>query len=329
MQRTKRIAVIGALAGVSVSFGSAQAAVVSLNLDVFGTIGTVGTDFRSGAGDIAGVVPVGNWTGTWNGSFAQFGHGDMIDSDGNLTTIDMNVVGFNDFSIQGSQMAQDADGTWNRALLNGYSNAGAAVDPPVSTVTIDEISYSSYDIYVYFGSDDASRSGTVTDGTTTYSFNVLDDMVAGPNAVFQQTTDTGAGNPEANYAVFSGLSGAMQTITVNIPDFGGVSGVQIVDTGPSILEGDYDGSGFVSQGDLDLVLLNWGDSVAPAGFNEAAIPGGGPFDGLMSQNELDGVLLNWGDGTPPSLTTVPEPASLATLGVGLCLLFRGKSRGGR
>jgi len=74
------------------------------------------------------------------------------------------------------------------------------------------------------------------------------------------------------------------------------------------LTGDYNADGFVSQGDLDLVLLNWGDTTAPAGFDENALAGGGPFDNLISQNELDGVLLNWGNGTPP-VAAIPEPTS--------------------
>ncbi|MEM7625017.1 MAG: choice-of-anchor tandem repeat NxxGxxAF-containing protein [Planctomycetota bacterium] len=85
------------------------------------------------------------------------------------------------------------------------------------------------------------------------------------------------------------------------------------------LTGDYSGDGFVSQADLDLVLLSWGDGVLPAGFGEGAIPGGGPFDGLVSQNELDGVLLSWGDGTAPSFNVIPEPgvgaAFVALLGL--------------
>ena len=72
------------------------------------------------------------------------------------------------------------------------------------------------------------------------------------------------------------------------------------------LEGDHNGDGFISQADLDLVLLNWGGD-APAGWASDG------FDGTMSQNELDAVLLNWGNGTPPSVNAIPEPASVVLL----------------
>ncbi|MEM7626648.1 MAG: PEP-CTERM sorting domain-containing protein [Planctomycetota bacterium] len=82
---------------------------------------------------------------------------------------------------------------------------------------------------------------------------------------------------------------------------------------PSDLPGDYDGDGFVSQADLNLVLLNWGDTTLPAGWLAAD-----QFDGVaISQNELDGVLLNWGEGTPPSLTPIPEPTALSLIFIGV------------
>ncbi|MEL7088093.1 MAG: PEP-CTERM sorting domain-containing protein, partial [Planctomycetota bacterium] len=74
--------------------------------------------------------------------------------------------------------------------------------------------------------------------------------------------------------------------------------------------------------DLDLVLLNWGDNVLPAGFDTAGLPGGGPFDGLVSQNELDGVLLNWGDGSPPTVNAIPEPGVAGLLIAGMVGLRR-------
>ena len=95
----------------------------------------------------------------------------------------------------------------------------------------------------------------------------------------------------------------------------GSSGIFVANTVAQVLPGDYNGDGFVSQADLDLVLLNWGDTVMPDGFDPAAVPGnsGTVFDGLISQNELDGILLNWGDGNPPNLNAIPEPTTLALL----------------
>ncbi|MEM7576319.1 MAG: PEP-CTERM sorting domain-containing protein [Planctomycetota bacterium] len=79
--------------------------------------------------------------------------------------------------------------------------------------------------------------------------------------------------------------------------------------------GDYDDSGSVEQGDLNLVLNNWGQD---APFE----PNGDPFASLaVDQEELNRVLNNWGNtSNPPSFEgfTVPEPSALAMLG-GLAL----------
>ncbi len=84
--------------------------------------------------------------------------------------------------------------------------------------------------------------------------------------------------------------------------------------------GDYDDSGQVEQGDLDIVLQNWGTGTFTG--NESNLVGGGPFDGTVDQNELDGVLQNWGSTSAPDFAgaAVPEPASagaLAALAAGL------------
>ena len=131
---------------------------------------------------------------------------------------------------------QDADGSYNRELLNGYLNSGpAGWNPPIthSNVVISQIPYAAYNIIVYFSADTAGREGDVTDGGTTYSFNTIGaSSVSGSNAILTQTTDTSATyTTSANYAVFSNLSGASRTITVQMRDndeWGGIAGFQIV-----------------------------------------------------------------------------------------------------
>lgn len=212
-----------AVAAVVAVAAPAFSAVVSWNQDANGTV--------SGA-NVAGLVPVSNWNNSWPSNPTT----DLIDDSGAATTLDIAIASFNTWSVVGSHPGQDADTTYNKELLNGYLNAGPAVwNPPIiySEVAISEIPYASYDIIVYFSSDVAGREGDVTDGTTTYSFNsVGPPSVNGANALFAQTTDTGGSYlTAANYAVFSGLSGASQTIKVQMlenDEWAGIAGFQVV-----------------------------------------------------------------------------------------------------
>ncbi|MEM8782690.1 MAG: hypothetical protein AAGE65_07505 [Planctomycetota bacterium] len=91
----------------------------------------------------------------------------------------------------------------------------------------------------------------------------------------------------------------------------------------SALIGDFDGSGQVEQGDLNLVLNNWGQAGTPDGW-----VGGGP-DGVVDQAELNAVLNNWGSVSSPDLTglsSVPEPAWLSALVVGAAVGRRRPTR---
>ncbi len=81
------------------------------------------------------------------------------------------------------------------------------------------------------------------------------------------------------------------------------------------ITGDYNGSGQVEQGDLDLVLLNWGRDTDTTG-----IPTGWINDlpeGQIEQTELDGVLLNWGGTAAPGFrgAVAPEPQAALLLSV--------------
>ena len=84
------------------------------------------------------------------------------------------------------------------------------------------------------------RVGTVTDGTTTYYFGAYPDSInIGGNGVLAKATATSSSgfNADANYAVFSGLSGTGQTISTlfysadGVTDnWGGICAIQVVES---------------------------------------------------------------------------------------------------
>ena len=86
-----------------------------------------------------------------------------------------------------------------------------------------------------------------------------------------------------------------------------------------LLNGDLNEDGFVGQGDLDIVLGAWGQSVPPA--DARADPSS---DGFVGQADLDTVLGDWGLGTQPA--SVPEPMTLGLLGLGGLAMIRRNRR---
>ncbi|MEM1446269.1 MAG: glycoside hydrolase family 16 protein [Planctomycetota bacterium] len=92
------------------------------------------------------------------------------------------------------------------------------------------------------------------------------------------------------------------------------------------LAGDFNGNGQIEQGDLNLVLTNWGRSAGPnppQGWNNTQ-----GLAGFIDQNELNAVLTNWGSAASPDFQgfTVPEPATAASL-IALGALTRRLRRG--
>jgi len=224
----------GAAVVLSLLTATTRGQVISWNVDANGTI--------SGA-NVAGVASAANWNDSWleNGN-AINAYGSptvvngLVNNSGTATTLSIAYQAWGFWSVQGSAPGQDADGSYNRNLLNGYLNAGpAAWGPPVtnSTIALSQIPYAQYDLYVYFSSDTAGRIGNVSDGTTTYDFTSIGPSeTSGANALFTRTTDTLGNNPSADYAIFSGETAGSLTITCN-PLGGndqwlGIAGFQIV-----------------------------------------------------------------------------------------------------
>lgn len=224
-----------------------------------------GDAYAAQSTDVAGM---GAYSASyWNDSWLDGRTTDLLDNTGAATTIDISWESYNNWSIQGSHPGTDTDGSYNKEILNGYLNSGpAGWNPPLtySAVTLSQIGYSSYDIVVYFSSDVAGREGYITDGSTTYYFNTLGPAsIASGNALFVRAADTTEAGyaVAANYAVFSGLSGAGQTVTIQMRDndeWGGVAAVQIAEVTTIVYDSPDNGAELIpverNSVDNDLIF---------------------------------------------------------------------------
>ncbi len=85
------------------------------------------------------------------------------------------------------------------------------------------------------------------------------------------------------------------------------------------LLGDYNDDGFVGIEDLNLVLQNWNATVTAGN----KLLGDGTGDGFVGIEDLNEILGNWNAGTPPPPgSVVPEPTTLALLGLGGMAMLR-------
>jgi hypothetical protein len=171
---------------------------------------------------LAGVVPATNWNNSTAGM-------SLADNTGAASGASFSIAGtWGPWQIT-TVSGADADGTYNRRLLGGYANTSSGVGPEVFSIT--GIPYSTYNVIVYFSSDTAGRAGTISSANAgqTFDFTTIGPAsVNGTNAVLTQTTDTTGANPLANYAVFTNVSGSSETLTLSIPNGGGIAGFQIV-----------------------------------------------------------------------------------------------------
>jgi hypothetical protein len=208
------LAVLGTL---GISHALSDAAVISINVGANGTV--------SGP---AGAVVAGNWTNLFGSDQSS---SNLIDDSALATTLDAAFIGgantFNNF------------GGNDKNMLTGFLSGGTV------NVTLTQVPYATYDVYVYFNGfgDNNNNTWQASDVTDPGNPSLVDQMTS-----FRGTQDTftfhaanghveSALNTPGTYVKFTGMNVASLRIarTAGSGEIG-ISGIQVVDTSAAIPE---------------------------------------------------------------------------------------------
>lgn len=211
-----------AAAGCLTLTGFANAASIGVNF---------GSDYTGGGGvlnlaptDSAGVVAQQNWN---NAAGANSGAAlNLIDDSGAATTAS---VVWSSNNLWGGGAAATAD----EKLMAGWLDDGVAG----ASVTVSNIPYALYDVYVYFSADNGNAGNgghAVIDGASFNSVGVFTNLNAGNGTFFNGHVDGSTGAVDPSYHLAAGLNNATLTVTSTRPAGfrGAIAGVQIVDVIP-------------------------------------------------------------------------------------------------
>jgi len=201
--------------------GIALADVVSINMGA--------TEKNLAAGDVAGVVAKSHWN---NADWSSGNLSNLVDDDGVATTTDAVWVAPGTWRVTANGTA-----TGDAKMMYGYIDAQWGDQPAI--VTLSQIPYALYDVYVYIGSNNSEHTGRVilNEGSTptaTYWFtnganNPGGDGFQAADYLRATTTEDVTPYALANYAIFPGLTDPNVTVTVRKgSDNEGIFGVQIV-----------------------------------------------------------------------------------------------------
>jgi len=216
---------LAAITSLLLAGGAAHAAVISVNFSEKG-------ESPLAASDSAGVAAATNWNNVTAGGTGATAL-NLKDNSGSATTADVTIAmtGSGSKSPDITPPVTDPD---TRMLIDEVRAFRAGT----YSVSLSEIPYAQYDVYVYFvdqSTTNSSLNRSITDGTTTYLFRTpVNDQSFFETNGFVRSTDTTAGgnNDIGNYVLFEDLTGTSKTLTLAIPDGGervGVSGFQIVE----------------------------------------------------------------------------------------------------
>jgi hypothetical protein len=196
---------------------------------------SIGVNFEGGGngssavglapGDIAGVVPQANY----NNETGSTGTGLALnDNTGALTGAKLTFSGGSGvYNVYANNSVTPVGG--NQELNSGFVYG-------TNTVTVSNVPYGFYNVYVYELNDAAGREETTTLGSTSYygtAANPTDSNHVSGTAntyLYTQSTSTDSANPTPNgdYVLFTGVSGSTLMFTDSAPGNGYITGFEIV-----------------------------------------------------------------------------------------------------
>jgi autotransporter-associated beta strand protein len=189
-----------------------------------------GSDGHPVVNNPAGLALSTNWNDNWNESWGGVAWNGNTGGkpnflwinnlwDSSLANSGMSIAhwewnGVAVFNNGNSRPPQDADGSFNLQMINGYMNIGPTW--PVdwhSWMIISNVPYATYDVVVYFNSDVAGRNASIDNGRkTNYISTVGVPVVAGANALFLPAESTNSSSfPQADFAFFPMMTNSVAT----------------------------------------------------------------------------------------------------------------------
>ena len=316
-------AVIDAATSVSGSSVTYEMRLPALNDIVTGSLQTLAV------GDTVGVDVVAADKGTSNyGQKALNMIGGKSTNASNL--VDCTLV--NELTTVHYTFEETSSGTWDvlveitgdTAGLSGYEIWIDGVDPETVTFAENVLGYGAVgflsgtllqgDVGGYFNAGNYQNSDTAIEGIGKVAVNEVAVVLDVPALL--GTLSTEAGLTEANFRVM--LAGLLNELGDGYLDTGGlVPTMEVIPFVAVLLAGDANRDGVVSAGDYSSVQANFGSTGIPG------IPGDANGDGVVSAGDYASVQANFGNTAPPA-GAVPEPATLAMLGIGALAVIRRK-----
>jgi hypothetical protein len=194
--------------------------------------GSIGINFGSGRPDAslaatnnAGVVAQVNWN---NASGSGGSISNLQNETGSATAAGVTWSTDEEWSVGGTPA--DAHGT----LLNGFiseNNDGAD-----STISVTDIPFTTYDLYVYMSHDRATEDVDISGPFGTFRIHEDDTNISSPVTFNRQLASADPDTSQVgNYALFSGISGATLNLTMSptgahgTVDRNAIAGLQIVE----------------------------------------------------------------------------------------------------